>query len=312
MRFAFDMPILYALEGIRSPFLDAVMGAVTYLGDETFFIVVAIIVYWCISKKWGYYLLLTNYCSTLVNQFVKILCRVPRPWVRDPGFTIVESAREAAAGYSFPSGHTAGITVISGCVSRSTKKGWLRAVCIAVLVLVGFSRMYLGVHYPSDVLFSLVVGLILVFALYPLFSRCEENIAPVYAFAGVLFVLGLAFALFTELHAFPADTDPDNLLSAAKNAWTLTGSSLAVLLSLYIERRYVNFDTKAVWWAQVLKVVLGLALLLAIRMGMKPLLTAVFGNVAFTNAIRYFCIVLVGASIWPMTFRWFAKLGTKK
>ena len=308
---AFDMPILYALEKLRTPFFDTVLGAVTYLGDETFFIVVAIIVYWCISKKLGYYLLLTNYLSTLVNQFVKILCRVPRPWVRDSGFSIVENARAAAAGYSFPSGHTAGITVISGCISRGTKQKRLRVICIAAMLLVAFSRIYLGVHYPSDVLFSLVVGLVLVFALYPLFRNCEENIAPVYWFAGALFVLSLAFAVFTETHAFPADTDPENLTSAAKNAWTLTGSNLAVLLALWFERRYVNFDTKAVWWAQVLKVVLGLALLMAIKVGMKPLLSAVFGDVSFNNVIRYFCIVFVGAGIWPMTFRWFSKLGKK-
>ena len=115
-----DMQILYALEKLRTPLFDALLGAITYLGDETFFMIVAVTVYWCINKKWGYYLLLTGYFSTLINQFAKILCRVPRPWVRDPGFSIVENARAAATGYSFPSGHTAGITVISGCIARVT------------------------------------------------------------------------------------------------------------------------------------------------------------------------------------------------
>lgn len=307
-----DMQILYALEKLRAPVFDALLGAVTHLGDETFFMLVAITVYWCVSKKWGYYLLLTGYLSTLINQAVKILCRVPRPWVRDPGFSIVENARAAAAGYSFPSGHTAGITVISGCLFRVTKRGWLRAVCVAALILVAFSRMYLGVHYPSDVLFSLVVGLALVFAAWPVFRGCDQNIAPVWWFAGVLTALCLAFALFTGVHAFPADTDPENLSSAAKNAWTLTGSSLGALAALWIERRYVNFDTKAVWWAQICKVAIGLALLLGIRLGLKPLLAAVFGDAPFTNAIRYFCMVLFGAAVWPMSFRRFGRLGMKK
>ncbi len=307
-----DFRILYALENLRTPFLDAFFGAVTYLGDETFFILVAITVYWCVSKKWGYYLLLTGYLSMLVNQFAKILCRVPRPWVRDPGFSIVESARAAAAGYSFPSGHTADITVISGCLGRVTKRRWLRAVCTAVLILVAFSRMYLGVHYPSDVLFSLIVGLVLVFAAWPVFRNCDKKITPVWWFAGVVALLCLAFAVFTATHAFPADTDPENLASAVKNAWTLTGSSLGALAALWIDRRYVNFDTKAVWWAQIIKVVIGLALLLGIRMGLKPLLSAVFGGAAFTNAIRYFCMVVIGAAVWPMSFRWFSKQGKKK
>ena len=128
----------------------------------------------------------------------------------------------------------------------------------------------------------------------------------------VLTALCLAFALFTGVHVFPADTDPENLSSAAKNAWTLTGSSLGALAALWIERRYVNFDTKAVWWAQIIKVAIGLALLLGIRLGLKPLLAAVFGDAPFTNAIRYFCMVLFGAAVWPMSFRRFGRLGMKK
>ena len=306
------MPILYALEKLRAPFWDNVMGAVTYLGDELMFMIIAIILYWCVSKKWGYYLLCVGFFSTLINQFVKILCRIPRPWVRDPGFTIVESAREGASGYSFPSGHTAGITGTMGCLSRIVNKKWLRVVFIAVIALVGFSRLYLGVHYPSDVLFSLVVGAILIFAAYPFFDKSDEKPELLYIIVGLLTLLSLLFALFTELHAFPADTDAENLASAGKNAWTLTGSGFALLVSLWIDLRYVNFDVKAVWWAQILKVVLGLAIILGIRSGLKPVLSAIFGAALFPNAIRYFFIVLFAGCIWPMTFRFFARLGKKK
>ena len=153
-----DMKILYALESLRTPFFDKVFGAISYLGEETVFMLIAIIVYWCISKKWGYYLLSVGFFSTLVNQFTKILCRVPRPWVRDVNFTIVENAREGAGGYSFPSGHTAGIVSTMGCCARFSGKKWLRAVFIALIVLVGFSRMYLGVHYPKDVVAAAPLG----------------------------------------------------------------------------------------------------------------------------------------------------------
>ena len=309
---SFDMPILYALEKLRTPFWDGFLGAVTYLGDELVFMTVAIILYWCFSKKWGYYLLCVGFFSTLINQFAKILCRIPRPWVRDPGFTIVESAREAASGYSFPSGHTAGITGTMGCLARIAEKKWLRAVFIIVIALVGFSRLYLGVHYPSDVLFSLIVGVILIFAAHPFFARSDEKPAQVYYTVGLLTLLSLLFALFTELHSFPADIDADNLSSACKNAWTLTGSGLGMLLSLWIDRCYVNFDVKAVWWAQIIKVAVGLALLLAIRSGLKPVMSAIFGDALFPNAIRYCCIVLFAGCIWPMTFRFFARLGRKK
>ena len=139
--FSFDMPILYALEQLRTPFLDAALGALTYLGHELIFIVVAIILYWCVSKKWGYYFLCVGFFGTLANQFAKIVCRIPRPWVMDPGFTIVENARAAATGYSFPSGHTAGIVGTMGCLGRIAKKTWVRIVCVVVILLVGFSRL---------------------------------------------------------------------------------------------------------------------------------------------------------------------------
>ncbi len=306
------MQILYALEKLRTPFFDSFLGALTELGNETLFLAAAMVIYWCFSKKWGYYLLCVGFFGTLINQFTKIVCRIPRPWIRDPDFTIVENARAAASGYSFPSGHTAGITTLGGCIARLTEKKWLRAVCIVLVALVSFSRMYLGVHYPADVLFSLVVGLILVFATYPMFVNADEKPARVAWIVGALSVLALAFSLFVMLYAFPADTDAANLESAAKNGWTLTGAGLGMLVSLFVERRYVNFDVKACWWVQLIKIVVGLALALAIRAGLKPLLTAVFGAAQFPHAIRYFCVVMFAGSVWPLTFRRLSALGKKK
>ena len=100
------MGVLYALESIRTPALDKIMSVITLLGGELFFMVIAVTVFWCVSKREGYYLMIVGFFGTVINQFLKILCCVPRPWVKDPGFTIVESARAEATGYSFPSGHT--------------------------------------------------------------------------------------------------------------------------------------------------------------------------------------------------------------
>ena len=100
------MGLLYALESIRTPVLDKIMSVITLLGGELFFMVIAVAVFWCVSKREGYYLMIVGFFGTVINQFLKILCCVPRPWVKDPGFTIVESARAEATGYSFPSGRT--------------------------------------------------------------------------------------------------------------------------------------------------------------------------------------------------------------
>ncbi|MBP3388873.1 MAG: hypothetical protein J6K98_03260, partial [Clostridia bacterium] len=78
------------------------MSLITRLGEETVFLAVAIAVFWCVNKYEGYYLMSVGLVGTVINQFMKIIFRIARPWVLDPEFTIVESAREAATGYSFP------------------------------------------------------------------------------------------------------------------------------------------------------------------------------------------------------------------
>lgn len=96
------MGFLYALESIRNPVMTGILSAVTFLGSEWLFIAAAIIMYWCVSKKRGYYLMATGFIGTVLNQFLKILCQIPRPWVRDPDFTIVESARADAGAIPSP------------------------------------------------------------------------------------------------------------------------------------------------------------------------------------------------------------------
>lgn len=308
------MSFLYALEAIRNPVLTAAMSAVTFLGSEGMFIAAAIIAYWCVSKKTGYYLMATGFLGVTVNQFLKILCRIPRPWVRDPNFTIVESARAGAGGYSFPSGHTQNVTSILGGVGRASKKTWVRVVTAAAVVLVAFSRMYLGVHTPADVGVGLVCGLVLVFGLWPVFDKSEEkprNITVVFA---VTTVIALICAVYVGARDWGPDVDADNLAEAVKSLNMMLGCSAAVLIGAPIERKTIGFDTKAPWWAQILKVVLGLVIVVGLRAALKPLLNLVLPGMGAAHAIRYGLVVLFVILVWPRTFPWFAAgcpFGTK-
>ncbi|MFR0787362.1 MAG: phosphatase PAP2 family protein [Vescimonas sp.] len=169
------MDILYALEKIRTPFWNGVMSAVTQLGGEVIFIVAAVVVFWCVSKWEGYYLMTIAFCGTVLNQFLKLICRVPRPWVRDPNFTIVESARAEATGYSFPSGHTQNAIGLFGGMARWGGRRWVRLGLTTLALVIAFSRMYLGVHTPADVGVSLVLAAALVLGLYPLMRRAQEK-----------------------------------------------------------------------------------------------------------------------------------------
>lgn len=306
------MDILYALEKIRTPFWNGVMSAVTQLGGEVIFIVAAVVVFWCVSKWEGYYLMTIAFCGTVLNQFLKLICRVPRPWVRDPNFTIVESARAEATGYSFPSGHTQNAIGLFGGMARWGGRRWVRLGLTALALIIAFSRMYLGVHTPADVGVSLVLAAALVLGLYPLMRRAQEKPRYMgYVLAAMLVVSG-AFVVFVETCGFPADTDAENLASGIGNAWKMLGAVAGITLAWLLDRRYIHFETQAVWWAQVIKVAVGMALLLAIKSGLKAPLLALLGHEGLAGGVRYFLLVLVAGAVWPLVFRPMSKWGKGK
>lgn len=303
------MEFLYFLEGLRVPILDSFMLAITYFGDEIAFLVTALIIFWCVDKRKGYFILSVGFVGTLANQFMKLWFRIPRPWVLDENFTILEQAREAASGYSFPSGHTQSAVGTFGGLAAVTQNKVVRWSCIAVAVLVPFSRMYIGVHTPLDVLVAAGMALLLIFVMRPLVLGNDGKYIPL--LLGIMTVLAVAFLCFVEFYPFPADIDTHNLESGLKNAYTLLGTLLGFLIVYTVDEKWLHFPVKAVWWAQIIKVLMGLGLVLAVKSGMKTPLNALFGE-SVGRAARYFLIVIVAGVLWPLTFKWFAKLGTKE
>ena len=301
------MELLYWFETIRTPALDAAMSLVTRLGEETFFMVAALFVFWCVDKRRGYYLLAVGFTGTLINQWLKIVCRVPRPWVRDPHFTIVESARDGAAGYSFPSGHTQSAVGVFGGVARFTRRWWLRCVCLVLLVLVSVSRMYLGVHTPADVGASFAVTAVLVLLLYPLIESTLWFPGRMYVILGVLLGVSGAFVAFVELFPFPADVDAANLAGAVKNAWSMAGAVGGMLLACLFDNRLLQFPNRAPWWGQLVKLLGGLVLVVLVKSLLKAPLLALCGGHQAAHALRYFLMVLTAGALWPMTFRFFER-----
>ncbi len=306
------MPFLYFLESLRNPICDALFSVITLFGEETVFMAVGMIVFWCVDKYQGYYLLTTGFLGTVINQFLKMLCRVPRPWVKNPDFTIVESAREAATGYSFPSGHTQTSVGLFGGIALYNKQRALRIFAICACVLVPLSRMYLGVHTPLDVGVSVCVALLLVFGAYPLFKKAENSPKAMYIILGVMTLISVAYLLFAVLFPFPADTDAHNLLSAQKNGYTLLGCILGLLLAYTVDIKYTKFPTKAVWWAQIIKTVVGIALVLVVKEVLREPLDALFGGHLVARTVRYFLMVVVGGVLWPKTFKYFSNIKSKR
>lgn len=302
------MAILRFLASIRIPILDEIMLAITALGDETAFLVAAIIMFWCVDKRKGYYILSIGFIGTIANQFMKLLCRVPRPWVKQPGIA-VEGAMEGAGGYSFPSGHSQSSVGTFGGIAAVTKNKIVKIFCITVCVLVPFSRMYLGVHTPQDVLVGSAMAVALIFIMRPLILGNDGKYIPMVL--GIMTVIAFAYLCYVEFYPFPADIDAHNLTSGTKNAYTLVGALLGFLIVYFVDEKYLHFKVDAVWWAQILKVVIGLLLVLGVKEGMRGLLDLLPGEYT-GRLVRYFLVVIMAGIVWPMSFRWFSSLGKKE
>lgn len=302
------MEILYALEALRTPWLDAIVAALTHLGGETVFLVAALAVFWCVDKRQGYYLMSVGFMGTLVNQFLKITCRIPRPWVRDPDFTIVESARAEATGYSFPSGHSTSSVGTFGVLATEGKRLWLRILSVVLCFLIPLTRLYLGVHTPADVLVGSAIPLFFIVVLRPAIYSADGRHIP--KLLTLMAMLCAAFVLYMEYYPFPSDVDADNLHSALKNSYTLMGAVLGMVVVYQYDETH-PFSTEAVWYAQLLKLLLGLALALGVKEGLKLPLDSLFSGHMIARGIRYMLLVLFAGIVWPMTFPLFQKLGRK-
>ncbi len=310
------MEFLKLLASIHNPVLDFFFYAITFLGDEICFMAIAITIFWCVDKRGGYYVLITGLIGTVINQGLKLLFRIERPWVLDKSFEVSAELRETAGGYSFPSGHTQNIAGTFGSIFAFFKRNWLRIVSIVIIILVSFSRMYLGVHTPLDVLTSLGIALVLVCVLYPVFSNEERFHRLMPYVIGVCAALSLALLIYVNclpVSDFPTEEDIANLNSGRKNAATLFGCLLGLVVVYPIDRLFFNFKTDAPWYCQLVKVAGGLGGVLLIKELGKVLFGAVLGLFIekpeyIARAIAYFLVVIFAGIVWPLTFGFFSRL----
>ena len=190
----------------------------------------------------------------------------------------------------------------------------MRWACIALVLLVPFSRMYLGVHTPLDVGVAFLMALALLAALYPVFRSGEktQKAMPYLLAAGI--VLAGLFVLYVggiRADFLPGSEDESNLSHAVKNAWTLLGAIAGLLVVFFHERRTGGFETRAPRLGQVLKFTLGLALVAGVKAALKPAFYALL-PAGPADCVRYFLVVLLAGCIFPKTFSYFAKLGKNR
>ena len=289
------MELLWALEGIRTPLLDAAFSLITRLGEEMILILVFCAFYWCISKRVAYVMGVSFFLSSLVVQGMKIIFRVPRPWVYDPGFSTVAGAVREATGYAFPSGHTQNAAAYLGALGAQFRSKIIRLILFALVILVAFSRMYLGVHYLADVVVSLVITFAIIWLALKFVTNEPVSKKRELALSLIITVTAVIVIVIAVVQ-YHNGTTPAQL----RDSILAAGAALGFALGMYVERNYIRFSVKATIPMQLLKFAIGLGGTIAIQEGVR-----IFGATLLVDGIRYFLMVTWITLVFPLIIRRF-------
>ena len=295
------MNLLWTIKEMRTPWLDAFFGLITRLGEEMILIVIFCIFFWCISKRVAYVLGASFFLSGLLVQGMKPLFAVPRPWVYDPTFAPVGGSVYAATGYAFPSGHTQNGTALFGSLGAMANNKIIKIIMFTLVALIAVSRLYLGVHYISDVLVSLAIGIGAIWLAIkfitdePISIRRELAMAGFIAFFGLVVIIIVA-ALYYGGHR-EATQMRDSIIAA--------GAALGFAVGMFAERNFIKFSTVAQNLPmQAIKLVLGVAGVVAIQEGVR-----ILGANLLVDGLRYFLMVVWLMIFYPLIIK---KFFTKK
>ncbi len=290
------MEFLNYLASTRTVFGEVFWNFITKFGEETILILLLSILYWCVNKKLAHIIGFTFFFSGYLVQGLKITFRIERPWIKDTNFKPVSSAYDTATGYSFPSGHTQSATAAYASIGFFIKKWW-RIFFFIIPILIGFSRMYLGVHTPTDVITSFVFSIIISYCISVYYQKSKEN-HKVW-----LLILLIVFGFALMIYAFVLYNQQIIVYSYVADCCKTAGAGIGFACGVFLEQKLLNFCTNTKhFYTQIIKIAIGVIGLLTIQMGLKVLFSSIFGEALFTDVIRYFLMVLWISYIWPLIF----------
>ncbi|SRR5690554_6709583 len=283
--------ILRFFNQIATPFLDRFANAASFLGEETFVIAIVLLVFWNINKQKGFTLYVNVLASVFVMGVLKAIVRAPRP------FVVLEDIAgkriTTATGYSFPSGHTTTAASFYTSLALLLKKRAFSILAALMIVLVGVSRLYLGVHWPNDVFGGLVIGVSISFLLYRWSLQLFEDRVRLirfcirYGLIATLTALVIAILLNMEL------IDPVAFNDLMKTV-ALAGGGL---LGFGFEEQMVRYPVESSLWKKIVRYILGMGVVVAI-IASKALFPASIA--ALSSFIRYSLVGLWATLLFPL------------
>ena len=248
-----DINILLGLQSFREgpgAVFTQFLSKMTWFGEMNVVLVIVALLYWCISKDLGTYLLMGWSGNRIVNGVLKVLVCAYRPWIRDPRIIPDADALKTATGYSFPSGHTMNAgSLFGGMAIRKGIRTGFRVLLWVCLGLVAFSRIFLTVHTPQDILVGTAASILVMFLTGKLMQWVEAHPEKDILIAVIGIAISIAAAVFSFVKPYPADLDAEGKvlvdgLKMANDTFKAVGWMGAFMLGWVLERRFVHFTTE--------------------------------------------------------------------
>ena len=256
------------------------------LGEETLIILLVVALWFAVDKKLAQQVFFVTATSLSVNGIIKNFAQVPRPFTK--GVNCLRP--ETATGYSFPSGHTQGFATWSSFFAAKFKKTWLTVLVAVLIGLVAFSRLYLGVHYPSDVIVAVALGVGLSILGNYLFEKVKD-VKKLYLGAFLILAPFIVYFLFVA----------DPLFADLFKTFGMVGGMVAVA---FLDEKTEPLSYDVAWWKKLIRIVVGVVLAVALKEVIK--LVNVFDVMQISlliDALRYFIVVMAVGYLCPLLFK---------
>ncbi len=298
------MELVRLLEEIRWDFFTDLNLIFSVLGEELVVIAILCLIYWCYNKKLGYQLAFSWLISGVIVNVSKLLIKIPRPFIADKTLNPVEGALGHATGFSFPSGHTQSATSIYGTLSIYFGKRYklFGFLFIIPIICIAFSRMYLGVHTPYDVLAGFAVGLIVTLALNYLYTNYCLDSSHYGLILLAITIVSFAVMIFAAYEMIYVKVEIENYSDCFKVA----ASSLGFIFGWYIETTKIKFHENTYIGFQILKYICGIIGVIIIKLGLSFLCKQLPEEyIVLTFILPYFFTTFWITGIYPIFIKKF-------
>lgn len=288
--------------------IDKFFLSITVFGEFWLPTIICAITYWCIDFKAGIYLFSLEGLNIFLTHLFKMLACVHRPWILSNKIHPSELAVPFAKGYSFPSGHSAmSSSVLGGAAYLLRKKKILCTLLVCFVLMIGFSRLWLGVHTPQDVLCGLILGFSLVFIVKRIIEWAEKDISRYWRLMlciNILAVVALVYIYFFNSYRLDYVSgklivDPAHLKSFTAIVY---GYALGAIDGSFLCRMYFPFNPKETPVKQrIARGIIGAAAIIII---FKTVMEQVLTNKipTLTAAVCLFLLGIFITLIYPIIF----------